>query len=77
MLAAASGRTGGLPARLISHGFWNSAYTCSQWLLGIAAVLTIISGIRYLIDAWPLFRESAAEDVAQEKRSHVAIVGKR
>lgn len=73
VLLAADGRAGGALAHIGSHAFWRNAFTVSTWLLGIAAVLTIISGIRYVVDAWPLFRADPEAAVARmEKRSRVA-----
>jgi CDP-diacylglycerol--glycerol-3-phosphate 3-phosphatidyltransferase len=65
VLVAASGKSGGALAQLWSHGFWQSAFTASVWLLGLAAILTIVSGIRYIVDAWPLF---GAEPVVERPR---------
>src|SRR5579884_1902385 len=53
ILVAAAGKSGALPG---SSEAWRSAFTASSWLLVLGAVLTILSGARYLIDAWPLFR---------------------
>lgn len=55
LLVAASGRTGGSLSRLGTRAFWDNAYVLSGWLLALAAVLTVVSGIRYVIDARPLF----------------------
>ncbi len=75
LLSAANGKDGGLLSPLGSHGWWDTAYTLSSWLLGLAALLTIISGVRYLVDAWPLFRMKAAEDAQEERRA--ALGGRR
>jgi CDP-diacylglycerol--glycerol-3-phosphate 3-phosphatidyltransferase len=72
VLLAADGRAGGSLVPLWTHGTWNALYTASQWLLGLAAVLTIVSGIRYVVDAWPLFGiGAAAPAVAIEERPRV------
>lgn len=56
LLLSANGRSGGALSHLGTHGFWDSAVTASVWVLGLSAVLTVVSGIRYVIDAWPLLR---------------------
>jgi CDP-diacylglycerol--glycerol-3-phosphate 3-phosphatidyltransferase len=56
LLVAASGRAGGALGDLWSHGFWRGLFDFATWLLYLAAALTIVSGIRYFVDAWPLFR---------------------
>jgi CDP-diacylglycerol---glycerol-3-phosphate 3-phosphatidyltransferase len=56
LLLAADGRSGGLLARLGSHHLWTTLFSMSVWLVGAATALTIISGIRYFIDALPLFQ---------------------
>jgi CDP-diacylglycerol--glycerol-3-phosphate 3-phosphatidyltransferase len=72
VLLAADGRAGGVLRPLFTHGTWSSLYTATQWLLGLAAVLTIISGMRYVVDAWPLFRpQPAASPIAIEERPRV------
>jgi CDP-diacylglycerol--glycerol-3-phosphate 3-phosphatidyltransferase len=72
VLLAADGRAGGALGPLWAHGTWNSLYTVSQWLLGLAAVLTIVSGVRYVVDAWPLFAvEKPAPAIALEERPRV------
>ncbi|GAC1400023.1 MAG: CDP-alcohol phosphatidyltransferase family protein [Chloroflexota bacterium] len=55
VLTAAGGRDGGFIHGIASHAQWNASYAASQWLLGLSAILTIISGARYLVDARPLF----------------------
>jgi CDP-diacylglycerol--glycerol-3-phosphate 3-phosphatidyltransferase len=57
LLTAADGRSGGVLGRLGSRSMWNGAWTACGWLLGLAAVLTIVSGARYFVDAWSLFRD--------------------
>jgi CDP-diacylglycerol--glycerol-3-phosphate 3-phosphatidyltransferase len=54
VLLAANGKDGGALSNVGSHSFWSAAFTASSWLLGLSAVLTIVSGIRYVVDAWPL-----------------------
>jgi CDP-diacylglycerol--glycerol-3-phosphate 3-phosphatidyltransferase len=74
VLVAADGVTGGAPARLGSAHFWQLARTGGDWLLALAAVMTIVSGLRYLVDAWPLFR---ARPVAVREERTRAAGGKR
>jgi CDP-diacylglycerol--glycerol-3-phosphate 3-phosphatidyltransferase len=69
LLIAADGRTGGLLAHVGSHRAWDDIFTATVWLLGVSAVLTIISGIRYVVDAWPLFQaEPALADERADSR---------
>lgn len=60
LLLAANGRSGGLLSHTGSYDLWRHAVTASVWILGVAALLTIVSGIRYVVDAWPLFRSLPA-----------------
>jgi CDP-diacylglycerol--glycerol-3-phosphate 3-phosphatidyltransferase len=70
---AASGRAGGLLAGALSHASWDSAYLAASWLLGVSAVLTVVSGMRYVVDAWPLLRtDPAVESAAAERQPRVA-----
>jgi CDP-diacylglycerol--glycerol-3-phosphate 3-phosphatidyltransferase len=72
VLLAADGRASGALAPLFTHRSWDALYTASQWLLGLAAVLTIVSGIRYVVDAWPLFRaEPVLPAISREERPRV------
>lgn len=72
VLLAANGRAGGSLQALFSHSTWNDLYTASQWLLGLSAVLTIVSGVRYIIDAWPLFQpQPVAPTIPIEERPRV------
>lgn len=57
VLVAADGVAGGAPSHAGSHHTWETIRTVGDWLLALAAVMTVVSGMRYLIDAWPLFRE--------------------
>jgi len=68
VLVAADGRAGGLLRPLFAHGTWNSLYTASQWLLVLAAVLTIVSGVRYVVDARPLFWAQPAAPLVIDER---------
>lgn len=68
VLLAADGRAGGGLHALLSRSAWDAAYAAASWLLGISAVLTIISGLRYVVDAWPLFRMRPAIDDEVEQR---------
>jgi CDP-diacylglycerol---glycerol-3-phosphate 3-phosphatidyltransferase len=72
VLIAADGRAGGSFTRLTSHARWSDAFTAASWLLGVAAALTIVSGVRYLVDAWPLLR--AGEEAEEPPR---VVAGKR
>lgn len=76
MLLAADGRAGGALARLGSHALWRHAFTVSLWLLTVAAILTVVSGIRYIVDAWPLLRDATApRSVEQEERPRMIAGG--
>ena len=68
VLVAADGMAGGAPAHLGSPHFWHAAQTVGDWLLILAALMTIVSGVRYVADAWPLFRAPAAEEVDDRAR---------
>ena len=72
VLVAAAGSTGGTMRRLASTGTWESIGTASSWVLGVAAVLTIVSGARYIVDAWPLFRAERSEPAVEEPRRMAA-----
>ncbi|MGH2443465.1 MAG: CDP-diacylglycerol--glycerol-3-phosphate 3-phosphatidyltransferase [Chloroflexota bacterium] len=61
VLLAANGRAGGALGSLASHSNWDVAYSVSSWILVLAAILTVISGVRYIVDAWPLLRASAED----------------
>jgi CDP-diacylglycerol---glycerol-3-phosphate 3-phosphatidyltransferase len=56
VLLAASGRAGGLLGTLASHARWTQVFDGTQWLLVLCALLTLVSGLRYVVDARPLFR---------------------
>lgn len=76
MLVAADGRAGGVLAGIGNHTWWETAFTITGWLLALSAVLTIVSGIRYLVDAWPLLSGDLTEgSVAGEHR--MAASGER
>jgi CDP-diacylglycerol--glycerol-3-phosphate 3-phosphatidyltransferase len=60
LLLAANGRSGGLLSHVGSNVFWRHGVTVCVWILGASALLTIVSGIRYVVDAWPLFRAHPA-----------------
>jgi CDP-diacylglycerol---glycerol-3-phosphate 3-phosphatidyltransferase len=78
VLTAAGGRAGGFLAGVMSHADWNRAYTTAAWLLGISAVLTIVSGGRYVVDAWPLLRQApAGDEIPAERRPRIAAGGDR
>lgn len=63
ILAADNGRTGGALSHVMSRQTWHAVGIGASWLLGAAAALAIISGIRYVIDAWPLMYETSTGDV--------------
>jgi CDP-diacylglycerol--glycerol-3-phosphate 3-phosphatidyltransferase len=56
LLVAASGKNHGWPATMLSPAAWQGIFTASSWLLAIAALLTIASGTRYVVDASSLLR---------------------
>jgi CDP-diacylglycerol---glycerol-3-phosphate 3-phosphatidyltransferase len=56
LLCAADGRANGALAHLGGQPLWRHAYTLSSWILAVAAILTVVSGVRYFVDALPLFR---------------------
>jgi CDP-diacylglycerol--glycerol-3-phosphate 3-phosphatidyltransferase len=55
ILVAAGGRAGAVSG-MSTHAFWQDLFDFGSWLLYLAAILTVVSGIRYFVDAWPLFR---------------------
>lgn len=76
MLVVADGRAGGILAGIANPAFWKAAYTVTTWLLALSAVLTIVSGLRYVVDAWPLLSSRLTEDTLAEER-RVAASGDR
>lgn len=74
LLVAADGRANGALGRLWSHSFWSGAFTASTWLLGLSAILTIISGIRYIVDARTLFQPVKTAERA-DNRSRIVRTG--
>lgn len=73
LLVTAGGRAGGVIGPVASHVSWSNLVTVSTWLLYLSAALTVVSGVRYVIDARPLFRpEAPVEVVASGKRRSVA-----
>jgi CDP-diacylglycerol--glycerol-3-phosphate 3-phosphatidyltransferase len=77
VLTAADGSAGGALSHIAPRSAWTDVRSASQWLLGISAVLTIISGLRYVVDAWPLFRPIApvsgrASDPELDERTPLA-----
>jgi CDP-diacylglycerol--glycerol-3-phosphate 3-phosphatidyltransferase len=56
LLLAANGRSGGLLSHIGSIDWWRHTVTVCVWILGASAVLTIVSGIRYVVDAWSLLQ---------------------
>lgn len=78
ILAAADATSHGILSHTASPGTWRAFGTASSWLLGIAALLTVISGLRYVIDAWPLFQASPVSgETVVEERPRIAAGGKR
>lgn len=76
VLLSAAGNTGGLLGRIASHTQWHFLYLLSQGALILAAVLTIVSGARYFVDALPLFRRRIAiHEVPREEQRRVAAGG--
>lgn len=67
LLVAADGRIGGLGG-IGSEGLWRTLFTLSGWLMVVAAVLTVISGLRYVLDAWPLLQESERAETVRIPR---------
>jgi CDP-diacylglycerol--glycerol-3-phosphate 3-phosphatidyltransferase len=60
VLLAANGQAGGVLSQIGSHAMWQHAVTACIWVLGASAVLTVVSGIRYIVDAWPLLQSHPA-----------------
>jgi CDP-diacylglycerol--glycerol-3-phosphate 3-phosphatidyltransferase len=56
VLVAADGQSGGVLSHIGSHSMWQGAVTACIWILAVSAVLTVVSGIRYVVDAWPLLK---------------------
>ena len=68
LLLAMNGRSGGILASLTSPGSWQSVVTGSRWLMAFAAILTVVSGLRYIVDGWPLLRPEPAPEIEQLPR---------
>ncbi len=78
VLLAADGEHGGSLAPLTSHDGWVHVFTVTTWILGVATALTVISGLRYVTDAWPLFHTNEVTgEVAQEELRRMAAGGDR
>lgn len=76
VLSSAAGQTGGVLGHVASHSQWHALYLVSQGTLVLAAVLTIVSGVRYFVDAVPLFRRRIAiHEVPREEQRRVAASG--
>lgn len=75
VLLTANGRIGGALSHVLNRHSWNALSTASGWLLGVAAILTIISGARYIVDAWPLLRDEPAESVPEANERPRMIAG--
>lgn len=67
-LVAADGAVGGAPAHLGGKHVWDVGQTVGAWLLALSALMTIVSGIRYVVDAWPLFSVSDTEGFSDRPR---------
>jgi CDP-diacylglycerol--glycerol-3-phosphate 3-phosphatidyltransferase len=74
LLLAADGRAGGVLGSAGSRGAWNGTFTAASWLLGVSAALTVVSGARYIVDAWPLLRPQP-EDSRVAERPKIAAGG--
>jgi CDP-diacylglycerol--glycerol-3-phosphate 3-phosphatidyltransferase len=74
VLVAVGGEHASAISTFIPRAGWSTFGTAAQWLLGVSAVLTIISGSRYVVDAWPLLR---SEPAAVEEPRRIAAGGKR
>lgn len=75
-LVTAAGSRGGVAGPLAPHHAWSTLSTASVWLLGLAALSTIVSGARYMFDARPLFTtRPAPAPVPREERPRVAAGG--
>lgn len=72
VLVASAGAEGGVLRHLASRETWDMLRTAASWLLGLAAVLTIISGARYIVDAWPLFQAARVEEGVEQPRRMAA-----
>jgi CDP-diacylglycerol--glycerol-3-phosphate 3-phosphatidyltransferase len=77
VLLAANGKAGGALGALGSHAFWSAAFTASSWLLGLSALLTIVSGVRYVADAWPLLRSDPDLRTRRDDERRMAAGSKR
>jgi CDP-diacylglycerol--glycerol-3-phosphate 3-phosphatidyltransferase len=76
VLLADNGRSGGVLSTIGPHHLWSALFTGTIWLLGLSAVLTLISGTRYVVDAWALFRPHRAVGEARADE-HRRAVGDR
>lgn len=74
VLIAADARHGGILSRVGDGRLWPHFGTGASWLLGLAAALTIISGARYIVDAWPLLHSGSDEE---DEPRRVASAGRR
>lgn len=70
VLAADDGAAGGILSHLGSRPLWHTLSLGAAWVLGLATVLTVVSGLAYLADARPLL-EPEADD-----QSRPAVVGR-
>lgn len=76
VLLVANGRAGGVLTGVTNHTGWSALYTVSQWSLGLAAVLTIVSGVRYFIDAQSLFQQESSTPVVPRDRPRAVGEGR-
>jgi CDP-diacylglycerol--glycerol-3-phosphate 3-phosphatidyltransferase len=78
LLMAADGKTGGVLARIASHALWSEAFSGASWLLWLAAALTVVSGVRYFVDARPLFHPGPrVAEVRNEEHPRAVAGGER
>jgi CDP-diacylglycerol---glycerol-3-phosphate 3-phosphatidyltransferase len=75
LLLSADGRWAGVFARIGTHDLWDKTYDACLWILYVAAVLTVISGARYLVDAWPLLRSGDEPEIDRPARPRIVAGG--
>jgi len=76
VLITAAARHGSIFASLLPRAAWNALFTGSIWLLGLATLLTIVSGTRYMVDARPLFKPGPPpRKMRREERPRVVAGG--
>jgi CDP-diacylglycerol--glycerol-3-phosphate 3-phosphatidyltransferase len=75
LLLAATGKSGGVLSLIGTHDGWGTAFTICGWILYVAAALTVISGARYLVDAWPLLRAGDEPEIDRPARPRIVAGG--